>query len=88
MSRVYIVTDSTADLTEEEVKQFEISIVPMNISIDDDNYIDGVTITKEEFKQKMIESAELPKTAQPQSVVSSKYMTNLAKTGILLSRFR
>ena len=65
MSRVYIVTDSTADLTEEEVKQFEISIVPMNISIDDENYIDGVTITKEEFKQKMISSAELPKTAQP-----------------------
>ena len=65
MSRVYIVTDSTADLTEEEVKQFEISIVPMNISIDDENYIDGVTITKDEFKQKMIASAELPKIAQP-----------------------
>ena len=65
MSRVYIVTDSTADLTEEEVKQFEISIVPMNISIDDENYIDGVTITKEEFKEKMLASAELPKTAQP-----------------------
>jgi len=65
MSRVYIVTDSTADLTEEEVKQFEISIVPMNISIDDENYIDGVTITKEEFKEKMSASAELPKTAQP-----------------------
>jgi len=65
MSRVYIVTDSTADLTEEEVKQFEISIVPMNISIDDENYIDGVTITKDEFKRKMIASAELPKTAQP-----------------------
>ena len=65
MSRVYIVTDSTADLTEEEVKQFEISIVPMNISIDDENYIDGVTITKEEFKEKMVASAELPKTAQP-----------------------
>ena len=65
MSRVYIVTDSTADLTEEEVKQFEISIVPMNISIDDENYIDGVTITKDEFKQKMIASSVLPKTAQP-----------------------
>ena len=65
MSKVYIVTDSTADLTEEEVKQFEISIVPMNISIDDENYIDGLTITKEEFKEKMIASAELPKTAQP-----------------------
>ena len=65
MSRVYIVTDSTADLTEEEVKQFEISIVPINISIDDENYIDGVTITKDVFKQKMIASATLPKTAQP-----------------------
>jgi len=65
MSRVYIVTDSTADLTEEEVKQFEVSIVPMNISIDDENYIDGVTINKDEFKQKMIASSELPKTAQP-----------------------
>ena len=65
MSRVYIVTDSTADLTEEEVKQFEVSIVPMNISIDDENYIDGVTITKDEFKQKMIASSELPNTAQP-----------------------
>lgn len=65
MLRVYIVTDSTADLTEEEVRQFEISIVPMNISIDDENYIDGVTITKEEFKQRMIASSELPKTAQP-----------------------
>ena len=65
MSRVYIVTDSTADLTAEEVKQFEISNVPMNISIDDENYIDGVTITKDEFKQKMIASSELPKTAQP-----------------------
>ena len=52
MSRVYIVTDSTADLTEEEVRQFEISIVPMNISIDDENYIDGVTITKMNLNKK------------------------------------
>ena len=65
MSRVYIVTDSTADLTEEEVKNLEISIIPMNISFADQNYIDGVTITKEEFRKKMIASEELPKTAQP-----------------------
>ena len=81
MSRVYIVTDSTADLTEEEVKQFEISIVPMNISIDDDNYIDGVTITKEEFKQKMIESAVLPKTAQPSIGRFAEVYDELGKNG-------
>ena len=81
MSRVYIVTDSTADLTEEEVKQFEISIVPMNISIDDENYIDGVTITKEEFKEKMIASAELPKTAQPSIGRFVEVYDELSKNG-------
>ena len=81
MSRVYIVTDSTADLTEEEVKQFEISIVPMNISIDDENYIDGVTITKEEFKEKMIASAELPKTAQPSIGRFVEVYDDLGKNG-------
>ena len=81
MSKVYIVTDSTADLTEEEVKQFEISIVPMNISIDDENYIDGVTITKEEFKEKMIASAELPKTAQPSIGRFVEVYDELSKNG-------
>lgn len=81
MSRVYIVTDSTADLTEEEVKQFEISIVPMNISIDDENYIDGVTITKEEFKEKMIAIAELPKTAQPSIGRFVEVYDDLGKNG-------
>lgn len=81
MSKVYIVTDSTADLTEEEVKQFEISIVPMNISIDDENYIDGVTITKEEFKEKMIASAELPKTAQPSIGRFVEVYDDLGKNG-------
>lgn len=81
MSRVYIVTDSTADLTEEEVKNLEISIVPMNISFADQNYIDGVTITKEEFRKKMIASEELPKTAQPSIGRFVEVYDDLGKNG-------
>lgn len=81
MSRVYIVTDSTADLTEEEVKNLEISIVPMNISFADQNYIDGVTITKEKFREKMIASEELPKTAQPSIGRFVKVYDDLGKNG-------
>lgn len=81
MSRVYIVTDSTADLTEEEVKNLEISIVPMNISFADQNYIDGVTITKEEFREKMIASEELPKTAQPSIGRFVEVYDDLGKNG-------
>lgn len=65
MSRIIIVTDSTADLTEQEIQNFNIHVVPLNITIQEEHYLDGETITKEEFKNKMIASAELPMTAQP-----------------------
>ena len=65
MSRIIIVTDSTADLTEQEIKDFNIHVVPLNITIQEEHYLDGETITKEEFKNKMIASSELPMTAQP-----------------------
>ena len=65
MSRIIIVTDSTADLTEQEIQDFNIHVVPLNITIQDEHYLDGETITKEQFKNKMIASSELPMTAQP-----------------------
>ena len=65
MSRIIIVTDSTADLTEQEIQDFNIHVVPLNITIQEEHYLDGETITKEEFKNKMIASSELPLTAQP-----------------------
>lgn len=65
MSRIIIVTDSTADLTEQEIQDFNIQVVPLNITIEEEHYLDGETITKEEFKNKMIASSELPMTAQP-----------------------
>lgn len=65
MSRIIIVTDSTADLTEQEIQDFNIHVVPLNITIQEEHYLDGETITKEVFKNKMIASSELPMTAQP-----------------------
>ena len=65
MSRIIIVTDSTADLTEQEIQDFNIHVVPLNITIQEEHYLDGETITKGEFKNKMIASSELPMTAQP-----------------------
>lgn len=65
MSCIIIVTDSTADLTEQEIQDFNIHVVPLNITIQEEHYLDGETITKEEFKNKMIASSELPMTAQP-----------------------
>ncbi|RFB16865.1 DegV family protein [Bacillus sp. HNG] len=65
MTKVKIVTDSTADLSEELVRELGISVVPLSITIDGVTFLDRVDITPHEFLTKMKQSAELPKSSQP-----------------------
>lgn len=58
-----IVVDSTADMPEELKTQF--TIVPLNVSFGDDQYIDGVTIDRTTFYQKLEGCSKLPTTSQP-----------------------
>ena len=65
MSKFKIMTDSSVQLTQEEIKKYNITIVPLTITIDGKNYVDGVDISRRDFVKKMNESEELPKTSQP-----------------------
>ncbi|AXX64572.1 MAG: DegV family protein [Lactobacillus sp.] len=65
MNKVKIVTDSSIQITAEEIKKYEIALVPLSIEIDGQQFIDGETITRQEFVQKMLVSKNLPKTSQP-----------------------
>ncbi|WP_334332522.1 MULTISPECIES: DegV family protein [unclassified Companilactobacillus] len=65
MSKVKILTDSSVQLTPEEIEKYDVSVVPLTISIDDKTYIDGVNITREKFVEEMDSSKDLPKTSQP-----------------------
>ena len=60
--KVNIIVDSTADITE-DVKE-RLTVVPLTLRFGDEEYIEGVTIQKREFYQKLIESDVLPKTSQ------------------------
>lgn len=60
--KVNIIVDSTADITE-EVKE-RLTVIPLTLRFGDEEYIDGITIQKKEFYQKLIESDVLPKTSQ------------------------
>lgn len=62
---IQIITDSAADYTMEELKRRNIQCVPMSVSFGEEHYIDGVTLTKEMFYDKLMNSKETPKTAQP-----------------------
>ncbi|WP_281828805.1 MULTISPECIES: DegV family protein [Lactobacillus] len=65
MSKFKIMTDSSVQLTQEEIKKYNITVVPLTITIDGKNYVDGVDISRRDFVKKMNESEELPKTSQP-----------------------
>lgn len=81
MPKVHIVTDSTADLTNELIEKYNIHIVPLSIHIDGESYIDGVTIQPEAFIEKMASSKELPKSSQPAAGVFKELYDRLGANG-------
>ncbi|ABJ70168.1 DegV family protein [Lacticaseibacillus paracasei] len=65
MANIKIVTDSSVQLTPEEISQHNITVVPLTIMIDNTVYIDGKTITRDDFMDEMAAAQNLPKTSQP-----------------------
>jgi DegV family protein with EDD domain len=61
----HIVSDSTADLSSEQVDKYKITVVPMTVSFGDELYTDGVDLSAEDFYKKLTASSQLPKTSQP-----------------------
>ncbi len=58
-----IIIDSTANLQLHYREQT--LVVPLNVRFGEDEYVDGVTITNEEFYEKLVKADALPTTSQP-----------------------
>jgi len=65
MSGVFVVTDSSSDLTTDEVATLDVEIVPLTVRIGADEFVDGRDLSVEEFYRRMAASDELPQTACP-----------------------
>lgn len=65
MAKIKIVADSSAGLTNEEIEKYGITIVPLSVMIDGTVYVEGETITNEQFPELMKNAQSLPKTSQP-----------------------
>ena len=81
MSKIAIVTDSTADLPEELYRKYKITVVPLSVIFEEKAYIsNGIDITIEEFYQKLKSSKKLPTTAQPSPADFIKAYRELLET--------
>lgn len=63
--KIALVTDSTSVLTEQEVKDNNINVVPIPVIVGDKEYLEGVNITSEQLFEMQRQGAAFPKTSQP-----------------------
>ena len=78
---IKIATDSTHDLPPEIMQQHDIAVVPINILFGADGYLDGITIDRAAFYQKIDELGVLPKTSQPSAGQFVEVYNRLAGEG-------
>ena len=64
MAPVRIVTDSTAFLKEETIKQYNITVVPLYVNFENEVILDG-SISNATFFDRLKKSAKMPFTSQP-----------------------
>jgi DegV family protein with EDD domain len=79
MSKISFITDSTAYLSPDFVKEHDISVIPLNLHWDGTNYRDGVDITPVDFYVKLDKSNSIPTTSQPTYGEFEVLVKNLAK---------
>lgn len=64
MNKIKIVTDSTADLPPDIIKKYDIEVLPLYVTFNEETYRDGIDINLHELLAKMNESDVFPGTAQ------------------------
>jgi DegV family protein with EDD domain len=81
LGKIHIVTDSTCDLSNEEIAKHNIHVVPLTIQINGDTYTDRIDIQPDEFIEKIRGIEELPKSSQPAPGKFKELYEELAKDG-------
>ncbi|HUX96174.1 MAG TPA: DegV family protein [Bacteroidales bacterium] len=62
--KIALVTDSTCDLSQDLIDQYQVNMLPININFGENHYLDKVTIQPGQFYSMLDEDIEYPKSAQ------------------------
>ena len=81
MSKVAIITDSTAAISSELAAALNITVVPLTVNWNGQTLRDGVDITTEEFYTRLPNEKNLPTTSQPSTGDFAKAYDDLLSKG-------
>ena len=81
LSKIAILTDSASDLTPDMIEGLDVTVIPIRLRIGENNYKDGVNLSKKEFWHKLLTEKVIPKTAQPSPAEFRDYYEELFNKG-------
>ncbi|MDK2821765.1 MAG: fatty acid kinase fatty acid binding subunit [Clostridia bacterium] len=81
MAEIRLVTDSTADLPQELVERYGITVVPLKVNFGEETYRDGIDMPGEEFYERLRNASALPTTSQPSPAEFVEAYNPLAEEG-------
>lgn len=87
MAKIIISSDSTCDLSPELIEKYNVSIIPLGITLGDKVYRDGVDITPDDIYDHHDKTGELPKTTAANVGEFIDYFTELTKDGDAVIHF-
>ncbi len=76
---IKITADSTCDLSEELLRQWNISLMPMHILMGGESYLDGVTVHPADVFAHVKNGGQAPKSAAANLVEYTDFFTSFAK---------
>lgn len=62
---IRVVTDSTSDLPQDLVRSLGITVVPLNVNFGTESFKDGVSLSADDFYERLLNGPVLPTTSQP-----------------------
>ena len=62
---IRILVDSAADFSKKEIDEKGIYLVPLQVEFQEEQYLDGVNLERDEFYKKLVCEKDFPKTSQP-----------------------
>ncbi len=77
-SNIALVTDSSCDLPQSVIDDFQIHVIPFSISFGDSLFLDKITITPEQFYTLLKTHEDFPKSSQPSPKTVQSLLSFLA----------
>ena len=78
---IRISADSTADLSPELLEKYNIATMPLHVSLGENDYLDGVTITPEDIYKYYEDTKKLPKSGARSAEEYKEYFEHLLSDG-------